>query len=154
MKERPLRGENPSAEGEGGGGGLGQFALTFFSVSYFFKLRRRLTAIYFQLKKYLTLLLFILFNPRFCQPQLQESPMIPTFCLLKPVFVSFPGISQLFFSLLYRNRIFSTWTVKTNSIHANPTLNYQFQACTCTQNACQSSQVNLFYTFSSENLNA
>ena len=35
VKERPLRGENPSAEGEGGGG-LGQFALTFFSVPYFF----------------------------------------------------------------------------------------------------------------------
>ena len=49
MKERPLRGENPSAEG---GGGLAQFAPTLFSVSYSFKLCRRLTAICFQLKKF------------------------------------------------------------------------------------------------------
>ena len=34
VKERPLRGENPSAEGEGGGG-LGQFALTFFLFRIF-----------------------------------------------------------------------------------------------------------------------
>ena len=46
--------------------------------------------------------------------------MIPTFCLLKPVFVFFLGICQLVFSLLYRNTIFKTWPVKTNSIHANP----------------------------------
>mgnify|MGYP000718916710 CR=1 FL=1 len=62
VKERPLRGENPSAEG---GGGLAQFAPTFFSVSYSFKLCRRLTAICFQLKKISALK----FNPRFCQPQ-------------------------------------------------------------------------------------
>ena len=49
MKERPLRGENPSAEG---GGGLAQFAPTLFSVSYSFKLCRRLTAICFQLKNF------------------------------------------------------------------------------------------------------
>ena len=46
--------------------------------------------------------------------------MIPTFCLLKPVFVFFLGICQLVFSLLYRNTIFKTWPVKMKSIHANP----------------------------------
>ncbi|CAH3045923.1 unnamed protein product, partial [Pocillopora meandrina] len=37
-----------------------------FSVSYSFKLCRKLTAIYFQLNNFLALLLFILFNLRFC----------------------------------------------------------------------------------------
>ena len=46
--------------------------------------------------------------------------MIPTFCLLKPVFVFSLGISQFVFSLLYRNTILKTWAVKTNSIPANP----------------------------------
>ena len=63
VKERPLRGQ------KGRGGRVRSVCSDLFSVPYFFKLSRRLTAIYFQLKKFLTLLLFILFNPRFCQPQ-------------------------------------------------------------------------------------
>ena len=58
----------------------------------------------------------------------------------------FLDISQLVFSLLYRNTIFIMWPVKTNSIHANPkrwVISFKHARVH-----------NLFYTFSSANLNA